>query len=145
MFIKMSILVLYRRLFLVQQSWFKIALWVNMAYAVGLGISGMFVFIFQCMPVDFYWTRTVQYYGVTPPEGTCIPLIAHLATPQFLNTASDIAILILPLPIIWRLEIQNARKVAVSSVFLLGCFTVGCGIARIAVIFNVTNTYDVTV
>ncbi|KAJ5217016.1 hypothetical protein N7468_010024 [Penicillium chermesinum] len=145
MFIKMSILVLYRRLFLVQQRWFKIALWVNMAYAVGLGISGTFVFIFQCWPVQYYWTRTVSYYGLTPPQGSCIPLLAHLATPQFLNTASDIAILILPLPIIWNLQIEKARKVAVSGVFLLGCFTVGCGIARIAVIFEVTNSDDVTV
>ncbi|KAJ6151530.1 hypothetical protein N7470_007127 [Penicillium chermesinum] len=144
MFIKLSILILYRRLFLVQQKWFKIALWVNAFYAAGLGISSTFVFIFQCAPVDWYWTRYRAYYGIEMTQGTCLPQLAHLAAPQFLNTVSDMAILLLPVPVIWNLKIQNARKVAVSGVFLLGCFTVGCGIARIAVIFRVSNETDVT-
>lgn len=145
MFIKLSILVLYRRLFLVQQRWFKIALWVNGIYAAGLGIASTFVFIFQCWPVDYYWTRFHAYYGETPLQGTCLPQLAHLATPQFLSTASDLAILLLPVPVIWNLYIQKARKVAASGVFLLGCFTVACGIARISVIFHVSNVEDVTV
>ncbi|KAJ5899971.1 hypothetical protein N7495_004715 [Penicillium taxi] len=144
MFIKLSILFLYRSLFLVHQRWFKIALWANGVYAVGLGIGATFVFIFQCWPVEHYWNRFVAYYGEEAPAGTCLPQLVHLATPQFLSTASDLVILLLPVPIILKLRVDKPRKIAVSAIFLLGCFTVGCGLARIVTIFHVSNTADVT-
>ena len=145
MCIKLSILIVYGRLFLVQQRWFKYALWGNALYAAGLGIAATFIFLLQCLPVNYYWTRFLAYYGYPAPEGKCLPQLAHLVTPQILSTASDLVILLLPVPIIWRLHVANARKVALLLVFLLGAFTVGCGIARISVIFHVSNVADVTV
>ncbi|KAJ6157843.1 hypothetical protein N7470_005435 [Penicillium chermesinum] len=145
LFVKLSILVLYRRIFLVQQRWFKVALWANGAYALGLGIASTLLFIFQCHPIDYYWTRYVSFYGEPIPGGACLAhTVQYLGAPQILSTVSDLVILFLPVPIIWNLTIQTARKVALSAVFLLGAFTVGCGIARIAVIFRVTNETDVT-
>ena len=144
MCIKLSILIVYQKIFLVHQRWFKTALWINGVYASCLGIAATFVFIFQCWPVNYYWTRFVAYYGDSPPKGTCLPQLAHLVTPQILSTVSDIIILLLPVPIIIGLQIQTSRKIALSFVFLLGGFTVGCGIARISVIFHVSNVNDVT-
>lgn len=144
MCIKLSILIVYRRIFLGNQRWFKIALWANGFYALGLGIASTFVFIFQCSPVDYYWTRFVAFYGYPAPEGGCLPQMAHLVTPQILSTASDLVILLLPIPVIWGLHVENSRKIPVFLVFLLGAFTVGCGIARISVIFHVSNVVDVT-
>lgn len=144
MCIKISILMVYYKIFLVNQRWFKIALWANGIYASCLGIAATFIFIFQCWPVEYYWTRFVAYYGFDPPKGSCLPQLAHLVTPQILSTVSDIVILFLPIPIIRSLRVQNSQKIALLFVFLLGVFTVGCGIARISTIFHVSNVDDVT-
>ena len=144
MCIKLSILIVYYKIFSVNQRWFKIALWANGIYAGGLGITATFIFIFQCWPIHYYWTRFVAYYGFDPPKGSCLPQLAHLVTPQILSTVSDIVILLLPIPIIMGLQVKTSRKIALFFVFLLGAFTVGCGIARISVIFHVSNVADVT-
>ncbi|KAJ5115751.1 hypothetical protein N7456_000099 [Penicillium angulare] len=144
-FVKLSILVLYRRILFVQQRWFNLALWLNAAYAVALGIASFFLYVFQCAPVDYYWTRYVDYYGDAAPNGKCLPNThIYLGLPQIMSTVSDVAILALPVPIIWNLMVPKSRKVAVSAVFFLGAFTVGCGIARIVMSFRVSNTDDVT-
>ncbi|KAJ5538735.1 hypothetical protein N7494_008214 [Penicillium frequentans] len=144
-FIKLSILVLYQRLFIAPQRWVKIAIWTNALYAVMLGIASTVLFIFQCSPVDYYWKRHIVYYGDSLPAGKCLPHAhQYLGIPQILSTASDLAIFFLPVPTIWNLSMQRVRKAAVSTVFLLGAFTIGCGIARIVILFRDTDTEDVT-
>ena len=144
--IKLSILALYHRLFFVPQRWFRIALWINAIYSIALGIATTIVFILQCSPVDYYWTRYASYYGYTLPSGKCLPNTReYLGLPQVLSTLSDLAILCLPIPIIWNLIISTPRKFAVSIAFLLGAFTVGCGAVRIAMIFKMDSSEDTTV
>lgn len=140
--IKISILIFYRRMFLVNQRWFKVALWVNWLYALGLGIAATFVFIVQCQPINYYWLRFINFYGMKAPEGHCLPQMAHLVVPQILNTFSDVVILLLPVPIIWGLQIEMQRKVPILLIFLLGCFTILCGMARISSIFYVSTVAD---
>ena len=38
----------------------------------------------------------------------------------FLNSASDISILIVPQHVIWKLQISRAKKIGISAVFLTG-------------------------
>ena len=145
MFIKLSILFYYRRLFLVQQKWLKIALWVNIVYAFCLGIGASFEFIFQCSPVPYFWERFSLMYGISPGyEGTCLPQNIHLATPAIMSTISDGAILVLPLAVLWKLQIRRAQKLSLMLVFALGIFVVAVGIARITFIFQVSNSSDTT-
>ncbi|KAI0190560.1 hypothetical protein F4808DRAFT_444494 [Astrocystis sublimbata] len=65
------------------------------------------------------------------------------------NTLVDIAILCVPLPIVWRLKITTKQKIAVSGVFLLGAFVVGISIARVYFFYQSTpsfeNALDITV
>lgn len=111
-----------------------------------LGIASTVLFIFQCSPVDYYWKWYMVYYGESVPAGKCLPHThQYLGIPQILSTASDLAILFLPVPIIRNLSAQIGRKIALSAMFLLGAFAIGCGIARIVMIFRDTNTEDVTV
>lgn len=144
-FIKLSLLFFYRRIFLVQQRWFKIALWLNAFYAAGLGIGSTFEFIFQCLPVSYFWERFSIDYGITPTvTGSCLPQTVHLATPAILSTISDVLILLLPLAVLFKLKLDAKRKFGLMAIFSLGCFVIGCGIARIVFTFQVTNAQDVT-
>lgn len=63
-------------------------------------------------------------------HGTCLNITALLISTAVLNIFTDIGILILPMPIVWRLQIQRSQKFAVSGVFLLGGFVCVASIVR---------------
>ena len=46
-------------------------------------------------------------------------MVVHIVSAS-INTASDLIIVILPQPVIWRLELTRKRKWGLSAVFLLG-------------------------
>ncbi|KAI1481085.1 hypothetical protein F4774DRAFT_56141 [Daldinia eschscholtzii] len=52
---------------------------------------------------------------------------------------TDLAIIILPIPLIWRLKLSSAEKLAASASFLLGAVTVASALARLIVSVNFVN------
>ena len=115
--IKGSILLLYRKMFPAtatpaawRAAWFFVMAWVILWF-VGCGLAT----IFQCTPVSFFWN---QLAGDT--LGLCINEYSFLAANAALNITSDIMILLLPMPIVWRLHIKTSQKLAISTIFLLG-------------------------
>ncbi|MCJ1286774.1 hypothetical protein MMC26_006120 [Xylographa opegraphella] len=125
--IKMSILLLLRRIFPASVTpvawravWYFVVAWV-LLWLVGCGCAT----IFQCLPVSFYWN---QITGDT--NGFCVNEYIFLAGNAALNIASDIMILVLPMPIVWRLHIKKSQKLAISSIFLLGGFVCLASVIR---------------
>jgi len=125
--IKMSILLFLRRMFPATTTpvawriaWFFVMAWVVM-WSVGCGLAALF----QCTPVSFFWN---QLDGDIP--GFCINEYSFLAANAALNITSDIMILVLPMPIVWRLHIKKSQKLAISSIFLLGGFVCLASIIR---------------
>jgi len=43
-----------------------------------------------------------------------------LLSTAILNLVTDISILLLPISVIWRLQIRKEQKVAISGIFILG-------------------------
>ena len=68
--------------------------------------------IFQCLPIRYYWRRLGQ--------GHCIQTTNFYIILASLNLATDVAILILPIPFIWQIQIRKSKKLWLSVVFLLG-------------------------
>jgi len=54
MFIKLSILLLYRRLFPIDN--FMIRWWIVTFFTVGYSVGGIFASLFQCVPVRSVWS-----------------------------------------------------------------------------------------
>ena len=144
--IKLSLLLFYRRVFLVNQLWFKIALWVNGIYAIAWAVASTTELIFQCAPVAYFWQRFAFLYGIFPPglKGKCLPQLVHLASPAIVSTISDVGILVLPISVLWGLQMPRRNKWGLVGLFSIGLFVVGVGIARITFIFKVSNEDDVT-
>ena len=69
--------------------------------------------LLACRPIAHAWDPLIL--------GTCVPnkLVVHIISAA-INTASDLIIIIMPQPVIWRLNISNKRKWGLSAVFLLG-------------------------
>ncbi|KAE8317698.1 hypothetical protein BDV41DRAFT_561235 [Aspergillus transmontanensis] len=77
-------------------------------------VVALLVNIFQCNPVQFYYDKTLQ-------GGHCM----HGQTKFFQAMGSialveDVTILLMPVPIVWRLKITLRQKIAVTIVFSLG-------------------------
>lgn len=76
--------------------------------------SALFLFQFlACRPLAHAWNPLVP--------GTCVrdKMVVHIVSAS-INTVSDLIIVILPQPVIWRLELSKKRKWGLSAVFLLG-------------------------
>lgn len=77
----------------------------------------MLVTIFQCQPVNAFWMR----YDLTTDKFRCPVNVNQFFDGNSIpNIITDAAILVLPLPYVWRLQLPRAQKLALSSVFALG-------------------------
>ncbi|KAI1088907.1 hypothetical protein F5B19DRAFT_401397 [Rostrohypoxylon terebratum] len=145
--IKLSILFFLRRLFWVSR-WFKIAWWINVVYVVLWTIGSTLFYIFQCAPVDFYWNKIYAGVGMTPPpgdeHGKCIKALASIGTPIILNTIGDLFVLLLPLPILLKLQTTTPKRLRLLGLFVIGFMATAAGFVRFAFIFATNPRADVT-
>ena len=107
---KLSILFMYYRIF--HFPYFK-----RWAYGIGTFIicwviTITFLFIFICVPVEKLW------YPQLP--GRCIDQVATWIANATSTIATDLVILILPMPQIWKLQLRTSEKVALTIAFGLG-------------------------
>jgi len=108
---KLSILLLYRRIFTTNNPHFKYALYSIASILVGWAVAGFFSTVFQCWPVHTIWDHTGD---------ECIDLVPALVALATINTLLNGAVLILPLPMLWNLRISLQQKIGVCGIFVLG-------------------------
>lgn len=110
--IKLSVLFFYHRIFPTQR--FRNISIVIGVVSIAWFIAYVFIVFFICVPLEYWWDKTI-------PNGHCINLKAtsyYGTSPPDILT--NIAILILPLPYLWKLQMRRAKKVAITFIFLLG-------------------------
>jgi hypothetical protein len=117
---KISLLLYYRRLFLVHQSWLRIAWWFNLVFVVLWGIFCTLYYILQCTPPSYYWER--KNPNNTIDDGRCpIPAkLENVAIPLILSAISDFAILLLPILTVLTLQTALIRKLGLAAIFSVG-------------------------
>ena len=76
-------------------------------------IADTLVAIFECKPIGFYWDKTIK-------GGTFINQSAFYRWNGVANLLIDFLILILPMVMVWRLNLDLRSKITLSGVFLLG-------------------------
>ena len=113
--LKLSVLMLYSRLFTTRQRPLRFAIYGIGIYVIAWAIYTFFVVLFQCHPIHYSWDLP---RGLI--QGECINLVGGFIGTGVTNTISDIAIMILPMPIVWRLQIPRRQKIIISGIFLLG-------------------------
>ena len=121
-FIKLSLLFLYRRLFLVHQKWLRIAWWANLIYVLAWAFGATGFYLFQCWPVQWYWLRYYRKFDPTYTKtGQCdATTVQHVALPLIFGLISDIALLFLPITAIAKLQITRQKKVGLAGIFGIG-------------------------
>ncbi|EAT87840.1 hypothetical protein HBI56_117970 [Parastagonospora nodorum] len=121
-FVKLSILMQYRRIFSVNEA--RIPIYIVMAISVITGIIAFFTFAFECKPVDAFWNVTKR------PTARCLDENAIRYGNSSTNAITDIMIAALPIRGIWRLQIVRRQKIALIFVLTLGWFVCIVSILR---------------
>ncbi|KAI9850536.1 MAG: hypothetical protein M1838_005545 [Thelocarpon superellum] len=122
--IKGSILLFYCRIFTLGS--FRYFVYAIASFIVFGWISALAVAIFSCTPISHFW----EVYG----EGSCINIYAFIVAEAGLTIFTDLAILILPMPQVWRLKVSIKQKIGLSCIFLLGGFVCIASAIRLSVL-----------
>lgn len=109
--IKLSIILFYRRIFGMTYS-----IWFCVFLSVGYFVSGIIAYLVCCRPVSYYWTKFTN-----PDGGKCVYNIYHFyISYASVNVFTDLAILLVPIPIVWSLQMRRTQKLLVCGILLIG-------------------------
>ena len=115
MFAKLSILLFYNRLFGVNKA-FRWTAYGAMVFVVGYCLGTAFAIIFQCTPPAATWD--LMYRVQTGVH--CLSLIDIDIAIGGLNIPSDIFILLLPMPMLSKLQMPLPKKLGLAAVMATG-------------------------
>lgn len=111
----------------------RIILWANIGIVISIGLMFWLVLLLDCHPISYFWNRVDPRYS-----GTCLPVqilldIAYLYSA--LTIICDLTLGILPIFLIWTLQMNRRTKIAVGGILSLGAMYVMIlpfmGIARL--------------
>ena len=112
--VKLTFLFQYYRLMAVQKLR---KVYVVAIIVVGLwGLSQLMIGIFMCKPVSGFW----DLEGKAAGRVKCIPNFPQFYINAAGNIITDIAVFVLPLPVIARLNLPRSQKWLLFGIFSLG-------------------------
>ncbi|KAL1633272.1 hypothetical protein SLS58_011138 [Diplodia intermedia] len=82
---------------------------------------------FGCFPFSDNWA-----VAPTLPARKCTFKTQNLLVTVVLNVITDAAILVIPIPMLWRLKVAMSRKLAIAALLSSGVFVIGAAITRAA-------------
>lgn len=125
-FIKLSLLLFYRRVFTTKSQTthtrrMKMAIYAIGIYVTAAYVASQFCYIFVCLPINFWWDTAYVIVGLqSPSTGKCVNLVPRAVSLAGINIASDFCILLLPMLGLRSLHLPLRRKITLYFVFALG-------------------------
>ena len=110
---KLGILLMYRRLFFVSDS-FRLQLYVSSALVIGWWIGCTVANLTDCIPLEWSWNN-----GPEQPRH-CFNYNIFWMASGACEVLLDVIILIIPVSVVLRLQLSIQKKVSVLCVFLVG-------------------------
>lgn len=109
--VQVSVIFFYIRVFGVS-TMFKSACYGLITMITLFWVSGFFSLIFSCTPISRSWDIS--------ESGTCLPYRPYCASVGVLHVLFDLAIVALPMPMIWHLQVNRRIKIILSGLLGLG-------------------------
>ena len=110
-FVKLSVLCFYRRIFATTVR-ARLVLWITACVTIAWCVSVELTCVLECVPVRAAWDST------TPAK--CINFLQFYYGSAGSSIVLDFALLIIPVPFLWRLHMDWTHKLALTTTFLLG-------------------------
>ncbi|KAH6653190.1 hypothetical protein BKA67DRAFT_518913 [Truncatella angustata] len=102
-------------------------IWGTMIFTILSAIGNFLTVFFQCQPLAFTWDTSI-------PGGSCIPS-ANLKFAAFFNSGvsvlTDLIFALLPVPMLWHVQMNWKVKSAVAGILSLGIFATAAALVKI--------------
>lgn len=108
---KLALLVMYTRIFIKRTD--LIACWVVAGLLIANCVGAMIAGFLICVPLKYLWDHTI-------PGGHCININAWYRWSSLMNILTDVIMLILPLPVIWKIQTSRKVKLGLTITFATG-------------------------
>ncbi|KAJ6011669.1 hypothetical protein N7451_003081 [Penicillium sp. IBT 35674x] len=116
---------------------FRALAYIVAGIVISHGLGVFFAAIFQCSPIAYTWDKAIV-------GGSCFDQEAFYRYVSPPNIVTDVLILVMPLPYVWKLHTQVGQKVALTGVFLLGSLGTVASVLRMTTFFQDSAMTDPT-
>lgn len=105
--IKLSILHLYLTIFTSKRfyRWVGFVMALNVLWWISMFIEDLTV----CQPLSYTWDKSIS--------GHCGNILAGYISSAGINVALDVAVIVLPMRILWKLQMRLSKKLLISGIF----------------------------
>ncbi|CAO1596151.1 hypothetical protein XANCAGTX0491_000005 [Xanthoria calcicola] len=135
---KLSLLLFLYRIFRVNRK-FRIATWALGFMIVVWSLVSFLLMIFSCRPIKANWNP--QLY--LDPKTRCYPKSYNVLNIHgYCNVISDFALLFLPIPMLWKLQMTLKKKMGLATIFATGLFICAVAITRQYILYNTPKAGD---
>lgn len=108
--VKLGILAFYYRIFV--HHLFRRVVLATAAFVLAWGIGITVTLFLACRPLATYWNPNVP--------GKCLVMVTFVYFTNISNLITDIWIFLMPIPMIWHLQLQTKKKMILSLIFCIG-------------------------
>ncbi|QSZ31556.1 hypothetical protein DSL72_001123 [Monilinia vaccinii-corymbosi] len=123
--VKSSICLLLMRIFSTKR--FRIAASIVMGLCIAWSMMTILIAFLICRPLDYNW-------NLKPPGNNCGNQTLAYASVGVVDILTDTCILILPIPMVWNLQMPKLSKALLLCMLGFGVFTISVTIVRVIVI-----------
>ncbi|KAL2114554.1 hypothetical protein VUR80DRAFT_4537 [Thermomyces stellatus] len=137
MFIKLSIGIFLLRLAI--QKTYRYILWASLVIVAIWSVVLFFWNMFQCKPVEAQWDYTLE-------DSSCVPIQEVVAAAYSLSVMcilSDWLYALIPIPMLWNVEMTKQTKITVIIILGLGIFASVATLIRLRFLADLEETEDI--
>ncbi|CAI7660192.1 unnamed protein product [Penicillium bialowiezense] len=135
--LKISLLWFYLRLD--QRRYMRWTVYALVGIVSGVSISSFLVLALSCLPPSKFWDLRDEVAGHCIDPST---QQAFYEANGILNIITDILIYITPIPMLWNVQINLRKKLALLGVFGLGVLSIAAGCVRYDYVRMLATTAD---
>lgn len=111
-FAKISILCFYLRIF--SGRLYRVLICGLIVFQILTLLENVILTFLLCAPPKLLWNKSAN------PLGECLEINAVSRWRNFPNILSDIVMLVLPIPPLWRLQLSQRDKIGITVAFSMG-------------------------
>lgn len=137
MLLKLSLIFFYIRVFPSQGA--QRLLWGTVVFTILWGVLYVFIAIFQCRPINYFWTKWDGLH-----KGHCMDINAITSSNAAISIVLDFWSLGIPLWQLWGLKMHWKKKMGVALMFCVGTFITVVSILRLQALVHFAASSNVS-
>jgi hypothetical protein len=130
-----AILAVYLRIFSIDRC-ARAVIYIGLLVMLVVNTVVFFFVVYNCNPPSKAWDTT--------EEGKCVNARPWAYTTGALNVVEDLFVLVLPMPLVWNIKMQLARRLRLVAVFGLGTLSLVASIIRLVKTKHLVSNMDTT-